>query len=138
MIIEEIKNINNSPKELKKFGFTIGSVLLIVTAFLFYYDKPSFIFWIIPAIILFISGALFPKILKPLNIIWMSFAIVLGFFMTRVILGILFYIIITPIGLIAKLFGKDFIDKRISKEKVSYWNYREQKEFSKEIYERQF
>ncbi|MDP3832044.1 MAG: SxtJ family membrane protein, partial [Ignavibacteriaceae bacterium] len=89
-------------------------------------------------LLLIVSGLIFPILLKPLNFIWMSFAVVLGFFMTRIILGILFYIIITPIGLIAKLFGKDFIDKRISKEKVSYWNYREQKEFSKEIYERQF
>jgi multisubunit Na+/H+ antiporter MnhG subunit len=62
----------------------------------------------------------------------------MGFFMTRLILGVLFYLIITPIGLTAKLFGKDFIDQKINKGKKSYWNYREQKEFSKEIYERQF
>ncbi|MDP2303056.1 MAG: SxtJ family membrane protein [Ignavibacteria bacterium] len=138
MIIEEIKNIDNSKPALKKFGITIGIVLFVIAGLLFYNNNSVYIYWGIASLILIASGLIFPILLKPLNFIWMSFAVVLGFFMTRVILGILFYIIITPIGLIAKLFGKDFIDKRISKEKVSYWNYREQKEFSKEIYERQF
>jgi ABC-type uncharacterized transport system permease subunit len=138
MILEEIKNIDHSKPALKKFGITIGIVLFVIAGLLFYNNNSVYIYWGISSLLLIVSGLIFPILLKPLNFIWMSFAVVLGFFMTRVILGILFYIIITPIGLIAKLFGKDFIDKRISKEKVSYWNYREQKEFSKEIYERQF
>ena len=68
----------------------------------------------------------------------MVFAVVLGFFMTRLILSFLFYIIFTIIGLTAKLAGKDFLDKKIEKDKSSYWNYRDQTEYDKITTERQF
>jgi hypothetical protein len=138
MIIQEIKNIDNSKPALKKFGITIGIVLFVIAGLLFYNNNSVYIYWGIASLILMVSGLVFPILLKPLNFIWMSFAVVLGYFMNRLILGILFYIVMTPIGLLAKLFGKDFLDRKIEKEKSSYWNYREQKEFSKELYERQF
>jgi len=68
----------------------------------------------------------------------MSISILLGFVMTRVILSILFYIVITPVGFVARLLGKDFLDEKIDKSKESYWNYREQKEYDKTSTEQQF
>jgi len=46
----------------------------------------------------------------------------MGFVMTRVILAVLFYLIITPISFVSKLFQKDFLNLKIEKEKKSYWN----------------
>mgnify|MGYP003330419467 CR=1 FL=1 len=70
-------------------------------------------------------GLIIPIILKPIYIVWMVFAVVLGWFMTRVILSLLFYVIITPIGLIMRAFGKDFLDIKKQALKGSYWNQRD-------------
>jgi hypothetical protein len=61
----------------------------------------------------------------------------MGFVMTRVILSILFYLIITPINFIAKIFRKDFLNLKIEKKKKSYWNLREV-EYDKTSTEKQY
>ena len=55
----------------------------------------------------------------------MSFAIILGWFMTRFILSLLFYLIVTPIGLITRVLGKDFLELKKEASNGSYWNQRE-------------
>ena len=75
---------------------------------------------------LFITfGFLIPIILKPIYIGWMSFAIIIGWFMTRFILSLLFYLIVTPIGLITRVLGKDFLELKKEASNGSYWNQRE-------------
>jgi len=140
MLIEEIKNIKSDKKELRKFGITVGAVLVLIGfAFQFFGNNYSFymIIGTIGAVLIFF-GVIYPNILLPLHKIWMSLAVVLGFIMTRVILSILFYLIVTPIGFIAKLTGKDFLDLKIEKDKESYWHKREIKEYQKIDTERQF
>ena len=78
-----------------------------------------------------------PIILKPVYFLWMIFAFILGWVMTRVILSIVFYIIITPIGLITRLLGEDFLNiKKIKND--SYWNNRDSSEELNQNYEKQF
>lgn len=138
MILEEIKNINSSKTELKKFGLTIGVVLLIISAYLFYKFHVLSWYFIAPGLFLILSGFLIPMILKPFHKIWMGLAVVLGWFSTRVILSVLFYLVMFPIRLIAKLSGKEFLVLKIDKDKTSYWNYREKKEFNPDDCEKQF
>ena len=67
----------------------------------------------------------------------MTFAVILGWVMTRVILGVVFYLIITPIGLITRLIGEDFLD--LNKKKLdSYWNYRDSSNELNQDYRKQF
>jgi hypothetical protein len=137
MIKEEIKLIKESPKDLTKFGLTIGAVLVIIAAVLYLYGKASYLYFLAPGLFIASIGLAIPQMLKPLNKIWMTIAILLGWVMTRVILSILFYLVITPIGLIARLTGKNFlILKRSNKE--TYWEKREQKSAKQIDYERQF
>ena len=68
----------------------------------------------------------------------MALAVVLGFFMSRLILVLLFYAIVTPIGLVMKLLGKDLLDERIDKNKTSYWLKRAGAAKSRESYENQY
>ncbi len=137
-MLDEIKNINSSKAELKKFGATIGIVLIIVAAILFFYKNDLFYYFAGGGLLLILLGFIAPIVLLPLQKAWMTLAVVLGFFMTRIILSILFYLVITPIGLTAKLFGKDFLDRKIEKERKSYWHYRERKPYEKIETERQF
>ena len=62
----------------------------------------------------------------------------MGWVMTRVILTILFFTVLTPLGFIAKLFGKNFLDLKLDKEQNSYWEIREKKEIKPIDYEKQF
>ena len=138
MLIEEIKNIKSDKKECRKFGITVGIVLLLIGIILYYYSKFSAPYFIGAGGSLILLGLLVPIILIPLQKIWMTLAVVLGFVMSRIILTALFYFVVTPIAIIAKLFGKDFIDLKIERKKKSYWNYREEEDYKKITTERQF
>ncbi len=138
MILEEIRQIKETKKDLRKFGVTVGTALIVLAALLLWRNKPSFIYFAVSGGGLLISALVFPSVLKPLNKVWMALSIVLGWIMTRVILTILFYLGVTPIALSAKLFKKQFLDLKIDRAVDSYWIKREQKEFDKADYERQF
>lgn len=138
MILEEIKNIKETNKDLRKFGFTVGTVLVLTGGVLLYYDRESFYYFWLAALFLLIPAAVSPAILRPLNKIWMTLAIILGWFMTRVILSILYYLILSPIGLIAKIIGKEFLDIKWKRKSDSYWTRREKKIPEQIDYERQF
>jgi len=125
-------------KEIRKFALTIGIVITLIGIFLIIKKSPKYpIFFIIGGLI-FISGLILPKILKPFYIGWMTLANILNWIMTRIILGILFFAIFTPISLISKIFGKQYLTLKESNNCESYWNLREKKEFDNSIYENQF
>ena len=137
-MIEEIKNIKSEKSDLRKFGITIGIILLIITGFLFWKEKESFQIFLTFGVVLCVLGVVIPVILKPIYWIWMIFATILGWAMTRVILGLLYFIIITPIGLILRLFGKQFLELKWNHSHQSYWNMRTTELLSKKNYEEQF
>jgi hypothetical protein len=138
MFKEEIKNIKEDKTTLRKFGFTVGTVLLLVGIVLYLIGKSSSVVFGGIGILLILFGLILPNILKPLNKIWMTLAVILGWFMSRVILFILYYVIITPIGIFLKLIGKDFLHLKIDKSSKSYWEPREKKIAEQIDYERQF
>ena len=138
MFKEEIKNVKEDKTTLRKFGFTVGTVLLLVGIVLYLTGKSSSVVFGGIGILLILFGLILPNILKPLNKIWMTLAVILGWFMSRVILFILYYVIITPIGIFLKLIGKDFLQLKIDKSSKSYWETREKKIAEQIDYERQF
>ena len=136
-MFEEIKNIRTSVKDFRSFGITIGIILLIVSAILLYYNKESYQSLAIIASTFIGLGIILPVLLKPAYLVWMTFAVILGWVMTRVILSIVFYLIMTPIGLITRLLGEDFLALKI-KDSNSYWNHRDRSKESNQDYEKQF
>ena len=138
MLKEEFKNIRETKKDLRKFGLTVGGVLLIIAALLLYFEKSSAPYFGAIGGILFLAGILIPQILKPLNKIWMGLAVVLGFFMSRLILTILFYLVLTPIAFIAKIVGKKFLILKYDKSTNTYWEKRTHIQKITVDYERQF
>jgi len=138
MIREEVKIIKEDKKSLRKFGLTVGVVLLLFGITLYFLDKTSFIYFGGIGIILMLFGVTLPNVLKPINKIWMTLAIILGWFMSRVILTILFYFIITPIGFLMKIIRRDPLKLKWDSSVSSYWEDREKKISEKIDYERQF
>ena len=137
-MLEEIKNIKSEKSDLRKFGVSIGIILLIISGILFLKEKESFQLFLSITITLFLSGIALPRLLKPVYLIWMVFATILGWFMTRVILTLLFYLILTPIGLVFRLFGKKFLELDWNYSETSYWNQKNVQPLNKSDYEKQF
>jgi hypothetical protein len=138
MINQLISEIKTTRKEIRNFGITIGLILLVISAILFWKANTSYLIFIIIGLVLLGSGLTIPIILKPIYLIWMVFATILGWIMTHVILSLLFYIIFTPIGLILRLFGKQFLVLKWDKAQESYWNIRNEQVKDKIYYDRQF
>ena len=138
MLKEELKHIRETKKDLRKFGLTVGGVLILLAAVLFYFTKPSAVYFAVIGGILVLLGITYAQALKPLTKIWMGLAIVLGFFMSRLILTILFYFVLTPIAILAKLFSKKFMPIKPDKNISSYWEKRSAAAKQHIDYERQF
>ena len=78
-------------------------------------------YWSISLSLIFlILGLLNSKLLSPLNRLWFKFGIILGNFIAPIIMGLVFFLVVTPIGLIMKLLGKDLINLKKNKGKT-YW-----------------
>ena len=137
-MFEEIKEIKSGKKELREFGLTVGVILVILGSVALWRGKAIAIYLLGPGIFLVASGLAIPRILKPLHKIWMSLAIIIGFFVSRIILSLLFCVVLTPVGLALRIFGKDTLDRRIEKSRDSYWLEKENKIKDKASYENQY
>lgn len=138
MIIQEIKSIKSGKRELRQFGLTVGIILGLLGGLFFLRGKDYYLDFLILSFTFLLLGLVAPILLKPVQKIWMSLAILIGWFVTRTILIVLFYLIVTPISLLARLFGKKFLDQKIDRTVESYWIVRESTGFNKRNYENQF
>lgn len=137
-ILEDIRNIKSGRKELREFGLTIGAVLILIAGFALWRGKGSGAYFLAAGLLFSGFGAAAPEALKPLQKIWMAFSAAIGYFMSRVILALLFYCVVTPIGAVMRLFGKDILDQRMSKDSPSYWRERPVAAKAKESYGNQY
>tara|TARA_B100000886_G_C20395550_1_gene480213 strand:+ start:1021 stop:1434 length:414 start_codon:yes stop_codon:yes gene_type:complete len=137
-MFEEIKSIKTGKKDLLSFGVTIGIILLIIAGYLFHRDNASFQTLIYVASSFIGLGLILPNFLKPLYLLWMIFAIILGWFMTRIILSLLFYLILTPIGLTLRILGKELLNLKKQDSQESYWEYRDSILEQNQDYRKQF
>ncbi len=110
-----------SNSELRKFGITIGIAFAILGAIFLWRGKPFWIYLEGAAAVFVLTGLLLPGVLRPVERVWMKGAHVLGIIMTHVILSVTFYLVITPVGLIMRLFGRDPLHRRYDRNARSYW-----------------
>lgn len=118
-IWEDIEKIKSTPKQLREFGIVMA-VFFGVVSFLLrrkggHFETPALI---ASAFLLF--GLIAPKLLLPLQKVWMTIAVVIGFFMSHIILGVLYFFLMTPMALIARLTGKKFLSDHKQLD-TSYW-----------------
>jgi hypothetical protein len=137
-IIEEIKNIKGDKSDWKKFGITMGVILTIIGLFMLWKKNNYYDYSLSLAAAFFITGLILPSLLKPVYKAWMALSVVMGFIMTRMIMVIIFYMIVTPLRLVASITGKEFLDMKIDKNVKSYWIIREKTQRVKSYYEKQF
>ena len=104
----------------RNFGIVFFVVFLLIALYPLTYGGEVRIWSLIISIIFLILGLLNSKILAPLNKIWFKFGILLGKIVSPLIMGIIFFLVVTPIGFIMRLFRKDVLNLKYNKNK-SYW-----------------
>ena len=111
----------------KTFGYFFSLVFLISSVYFFFQNNKLYIFFLILSCVFVIVSITFPKLLLPLNLLWMKFGILLGKIINPIIFGIIFFFMITPIGLIRKLIGVDELKIKENHNQISFWVKRESK-----------
>ena len=115
---KNLKNIEINSN--KSFGVVFFIFFSIVSIFPLFKDGNIRIWSLIVAIIFLILGLLNSEVLTPLNKIWFKFGILLGSFVSPIVMGIVFFAIVTPTSLIMKVLGKNLLNLKKDNKKT-YW-----------------
>ena len=104
----------------RSFGIVFFAVFLLIALYPLTYSEEIRVWSVIISLIFLVLGLLNSKILTPLNKVWFKFGILLGKIISPIIMGIIFFLVVTPIGLLMRLLGKDLINLKYNNNK-SYW-----------------
>lgn len=119
-----VKMNSDQFKEEKKFALTVGGVFLILAVYLFF-KNPSYSLAVgSTGTILLLLAIIIPSKLTPLKNGWFKLGHYLGYINTLVLLSLLYWIIITPIGLLLNLSGKDLLGLKFNHKSKTYWKDR--------------
>ena len=125
VLLAEIRSIDTSRKALRSFGLLVGGVLLAIAGIVYWRAEWTAVtaVRILGGIggLLVVLGLVAPTLLKPVHKAWMALAVILGYIMTRVLLTLVYFLAVTPIGLIMKALGKDLLNRKLDREAESYW-----------------
>jgi hypothetical protein len=123
----------------REFGLVVGGVLLLLSSWWIYRGKFHSISQVtLPiAALLLILGIIFPRALVYPNRAWMALAEVLSFISTRIILAFVYFVVITPIGVVKRLFGWDPLHRRAAASE-SYWRPYSERQRDSKHYEKMF
>jgi hypothetical protein len=125
-------------KELRKFAITLCSALAVLGAVLIWRKGPAgFVLWGICSAALLLAW-LRPLALRPVHKYWMKLALLLGLLSSHVILALLYYLLVTPLGLVMRGLGKNPLTLRPEEQAGSYWMKRDPTRYSKQRYEKMY
>mgnify|MGYP000657300270 CR=1 FL=1 len=104
----------------KSFGIVFFVVFLITGLFPLINDQEIKVWSLLASLIFLILGLINSKILTPLNKIWFKFGILLGKIVSPIVMGLIFFLVVTPIAIFMKILKKDLLNLRYNNDK-SYW-----------------
>ena len=113
---EKIKISSN-----RSFGLLFFVVFLIISLWPLTHEGSIRIWSVIISAVFLILGLLNSKLLAPLNLFWFKLGMILGAIISPIVMGIVFFLVVTPTGLILRIMGKDLLNKKYDKEKETYW-----------------
>ena len=116
-------NLNNNTKipSNRSFGI-LFFIVFFITSLWPLISRGDIIYWaLIASLIFLVLGVLNSKFLTPLNKLWIKFGIFLGAIVSPIVMGIIYFIILTPIGALMRFLGKDLLKINKSKSLTTYW-----------------
>jgi hypothetical protein len=128
-----------SSRELRRFGLVTGGVALALVVLRLGRHQAGRPVWALAGAgaLLTLTGLLSPRGLRPIHAGWMRLAALLGWINTRLLLSLFFFAVLTPLALLARLFGHDPLRRRRSSSAASYWIARAAAD-ERDRYKRQF
>jgi hypothetical protein len=121
-------NRNPSRRELRQFaGIWLPAFFALVGGLILYktgHVLLPIVLWT-PALLLSVMGLVKPAWIRPVYIVWMFAAAPIGWLMSRLILAIVYYLVLTPIGLMLRLVKPDLLQERFDSSAATYWVKRE-------------
>ena len=111
----------------RSFGILFFLVFLIISLWPLKNGNNLNFYFLTASIIFLILGALNSKLLSPLNKAWIKFGEILGLIIAPIVMGMVYFVILTPVSLIVRLFGKDLLGLKFLKRKETYWIKRNKK-----------
>lgn len=112
--------MNNKLPSNRNFGIVFFTVFLVIGLWPLLNQGELRIWSLLVSLVFLILGILNSKILAPLNKLWMKFGLLLGSIVSPIVMGIIFFMVVTPTALILRLFGKDILMKKKNND-ASYW-----------------
>ena len=116
-----MRKIETKISSNRNFGLVFFTIFLILSIWSLMYENPIRVWSLLISIIFLILGLTSSKILTPLNQLWFKFGMLLGGIISPIIMVVVFFIVITPIGLFMKIMNKDLLNKKYDKKKITYW-----------------
>jgi polyferredoxin len=108
-------------KELRQFGLLVGAVFTVIGLWPLVFRAEPIRLWALgPGGLLILLGAIAPQLLAQVHKGWMRMGHMLGWINTRILLGIVFYGLITPIGVVFRLMGKDTMGRALDESRTTY------------------
>ena len=105
----------------RSFGLVFSAVFLIIALWPLTSGSSVLIWAVIVSLVFLILGLLNSKLLTPLNKIWFKFGLLLGSIFAPIVMGFIFFLVVTPTGLILTILGKNPLNKKHGKENKTYW-----------------
>lgn len=127
-------------KQIRQFSVAMGVFLSILGSISLYKGGDLYPYFYSIGATFAAVGLALPIVIKPIFRLWMKIAFALGWFNTRLLLSIIYFLMFAPIGLITRILRIDFLDRKFpQKNKTTYWKpHRSHKEDKEDAYERQF
>ncbi len=118
--------MNNNKNSIKigsnrSFGIVFAIVFLIISFYPLINGNEILVWSLILSIIFFILGIVNSILLKPFNFVWFKFGIFLGSFVSPIIMGLVYFVVVFPTFLILRIFKKNYLNINFEKNKLSYW-----------------
>ena len=105
----------------RSFGLVFFVVFLIIALWPLKYEEDVRLWSLVLSIIFFILGIFNSQLLTPLNKLWFKFGMFLGLIVSPIVMGIVYFLVVTPIGIFMRLLGKDLLKTSKAKNASTYW-----------------
>tara|TARA_B110000438_G_C15661726_1_gene584198 strand:- start:440 stop:835 length:396 start_codon:yes stop_codon:yes gene_type:complete len=105
----------------RSFGLVFFFVFMIIGMWPLKHSGDLRIYFVVLSLFFLVLGLLNSRLLSPLNLLWFKLGTLIGSVMAPIVMGLVFFLVVTPTGLIMKLLGKKVLNNTFDKNKKSYW-----------------
>lgn len=134
----EIQHLNRSRTALRNFSLALGILMLCLSGLAWWKSNGIWPVWAVVGCAMIMMAFVTPLLIKPVYLVIASVAAVVGYFLSRIILMLIFLCLVTPISVVMRILGKDPMHRRIDKHRPSYWIQRTKKSETEADYEKLF